>query len=99
MNLPLSQLIPDSPTRAVLSKASLLHERPKMLLERVAIAAGQPDRVAHGDTAMFPRKFHNFQGELGQCSQHQLFALDFTIEAPDLFGERSQKVDLSLIHI
>lgn len=52
----LSQLVPDAPASAVLSQVALLYQRSEMLLERVAIAVGQSDRVAHGDASMLARK-------------------------------------------
>ena len=49
---PLSQGVPDAPASAVLTQMTLLDQRPEMLLERVAIAAGQSNRIAHRDASM-----------------------------------------------
>ena len=53
----LSQLVPDAPAGAVLTQVALLHQGPEMLFERVAIAARQSNRIAHGDTPMFACEF------------------------------------------
>lgn len=46
-----------SPTPAtLLSHMPLLHQCAEMMLERVAVAAGQPDRRSHGDPAMLARE-------------------------------------------
>ncbi|KFB72031.1 MAG: hypothetical protein AW09_002791 [Candidatus Accumulibacter phosphatis] len=49
---PLPQLVPDAPAGAVLTQVALLDQRPEMLLERVAIAAGQSNRITHRDASM-----------------------------------------------
>ena len=41
---------------AVRAEVALLHQSPEMLLECVAIAAGQPNRVPHRHASMFPHE-------------------------------------------
>ncbi|SHH74879.1 Virulence protein RhuM family protein [Pollutimonas bauzanensis] len=54
-----AQPIPGPAAAALLNEMPLFHQRPKMLLERVAVAAGQADGFAHGDAAMFARELDN----------------------------------------
>lgn len=60
-----AQPIPGPAAAALLNEMPLFHQRPKMLLERVAVAAGQADGFAHGDAAMFARELDNLQRERG----------------------------------
>ena len=61
----LSQFVPGAPTGAVLAELALVHQGAEMLLERVAIAAGQPNRIAHCHAAMLSREFDDLQREFG----------------------------------
>lgn len=38
-----------------------LHQIPEMLLERIAVGAGEGDGVAYGDAAVFPGEFDDAQ--------------------------------------
>lgn len=69
----------------------LLYQCPKMLLERVAVAAGQADSFRHGDAAMFPGKFDDLQGEGRHGSQHQFFPFQFAVESAHLLGQGFQE--------
>src|SRR5690554_4217887 len=82
-----AQLIPNTATGSLPDEVSLFHQRPKMLLERVAVAAGQADGFRHGDAAMLPDEFDNPQCKGGQGGQHQLLTLQLAVEPANLLGQ------------
>ncbi|WP_265653755.1 hypothetical protein [Verminephrobacter aporrectodeae] len=41
----------------MLREMPTFHQDTEMLLERVALAVSQPDRIAHGDAPMLAREF------------------------------------------
>ncbi|SDX04620.1 hypothetical protein SAMN05216317_1265 [Nitrosomonas eutropha] len=49
---PSTQAVPNSTATAMLIKCAAFHQRPEMLLERVAAGAGQLDSLANGDAPM-----------------------------------------------
>ena len=50
-----------------------LDQGPEMQLERVAIAADQPNRITHRHASVFPRELDDLQREFRQRGQHDLF--------------------------
>src|SRR5690606_9829275 len=86
-----AQLVPGASATALLRQMPLLHQRPEVLLERIAVAAGQANGFGHGDAAMLAREFDDLQCQLRQLGQHQLLALDLAFQATYLLGQRTQE--------
>jgi alpha-D-ribose 1-methylphosphonate 5-triphosphate synthase subunit PhnH len=55
------QFVPDAATAAVLCQVTTLNQGSQVLLQGVAIASRQPDRIAHRDPAMLSREFDDLQ--------------------------------------
>ena len=54
-------LIPNPPAIPMLFQMLALHQIPEMLLERIAVSAGECDGVAYGDASVFPGEFNDAQ--------------------------------------
>jgi len=58
----LPQFIPNSTPTSVQAQMPAFHQRTEVLLQRIAAAAGQPDRIGHRHPAMLPCKLDDLQG-------------------------------------
>lgn len=83
-------MVPNS-TPTMLAQRSALHQRPKILLERIAARPGQPDGLANGDAAMLACELDDLQLQFGHGRQYNLLALDLLLESPHLLRQGAQK--------
>ena len=86
-----AQLIPRPTPTTLLNQMPLFHQRPEVLLERVAVAAGQANGFGHRDPSMLAREFDDLQCQIRQFSQYQFLALDLAFQAAHLLGQCAQK--------
>jgi len=58
-------LIPNPPATPTLFQMLALHQIPEILLQRIAVSAGECDGVAYGDAPVFPGEFKDAQLQFG----------------------------------